>query len=61
MEKKKLIALVLLLLLAVIWVVNRGVVDGVRVNVLVDTIKMSKSMLMLGSTALGIVIGVLLK
>lgn len=61
MEKKKLIALVLLLLLAVIWVINRGVVDGVRVNVLVDTIKMSKSMLMLGSTALGIVIGVLLK
>lgn len=61
MTKSKTIALVMLGLMAVLCVVNRSLADGVSVDVLFTTLKMSKSMLMLGCTAVGVVVGVLLK
>jgi hypothetical protein len=61
MTKSKIIALVLLGLMAVLCVVNRGFGDGVGVDLLVDTVRLSKSMLMLACTAVGVVVGVLLK
>lgn len=48
-------------LMAVVCVVNRSIADGVSVDLLMTTVKMSKSMLMLGCTAVGVIIGVLLK
>lgn len=48
-------------LMAVLCVINRSLADGVSVDVLFTTLKMSKSMLMLGCTAVGVVVGVLLK
>lgn len=61
MTKSKIIALIILGLMAVLFVVNRGVADGVGVDVLVDSVRMSKSMLMLACTAVGVAVGVLLK
>lgn len=61
MDTKKLVALILIGLLAVVLIVNRGMVDGVGVNLVVDTVRMSKSMLMLLTTALGVTIGILIK
>ncbi len=61
MDTKKIVALILIGLLAVVLIVNRGVVDGVGLNLVIDSVRMSKSMLILASTALGVVIGVLLK
>lgn len=61
MTKSKIIALVLIGLMAVLCVVNRGFADSVSVNLLVDTLRLSKSMLMLACTAIGVVVGVLLK
>jgi hypothetical protein len=60
-DTKKIVALILIGLLAVVLIVNRGVVDGVGLNLVIDSVRMSKSMLILASTALGVVIGVLLK
>lgn len=61
MTKAKLVALALIGLVAVLAVVNRGFGDGVSVNLLVDTVRLSKSMLMLASVAVGVAVGVLLK
>jgi len=61
MDTKKIVALVLIGLLAVVLIVNRGMADGVGVNLVVDTVRMSKSMLMLLTTALGVTIGILIK
>lgn len=61
MTKSKVIALILMGLMAVVCVVNRSIADGVSVDLLMTTVKMSKSMLMLGCTAVGVIIGVLLK
>lgn len=61
MDTKKLIALILMGLLAAIYVVNRGILDRIELDLLVTTVTASKSMLLLGATALGVAIGVLLK
>lgn len=61
MDTKKLIALILIGLLAAIYVVNRGMLDRIELDILVTTITASKSIMLLGATALGVVIGVLLK
>lgn len=61
MTKSKIIALILIGLMAVLCVVNRSIADGVSVDLLVTTVKLSKSLLMLGCTAVGVVVGVLLK
>lgn len=61
MDTKKLIALILIGLLAAIYVVNRGMLDRIELDILITTITASKSIMLLGATALGVVIGVLLK
>jgi hypothetical protein len=61
MDTKKLIALLLIGLLAAIYVVNRGMLDRIELDILITTITASKSIMLLGATALGVVIGVLLK
>lgn len=61
MDTKKLIALILMGLLAAIYVVKRGILDRIELDLLVTTVTASKSMLLLGATALGVAIGVLLK
>ena len=61
MDKKKIVALALIGLAVVILLVNRRLLDGVSVNLLVTTVKASISMVLLGAIALGVVIGVLLK
>lgn len=61
MDTKKIIALVLIGLVAVVLVVNRGMLDKMSVDLVVTTISASKSMVLLGTAALGVVIGILLK
>lgn len=58
MDRNKIIALVLIVLAVIVFIVNR---KGIEVNVLVTTIKSIQSFVFLGFTALGVVIGVLLK
>lgn len=61
MDRKKIIALVLIGVIAVVLIVNRGMMDAIRIDLLVTTISASKSLVLLGFTALGVAIGVLLK
>ena len=61
MERKKLIALVLLGFTALILVLNVGMADGVTINLLVTKIHAAKSIILLGAISLGVTIGVLLK
>ncbi len=61
MERNKLIALILIGLVATVCVINRGPLGGINVDLLVHTVNLSKSILILASTALGVVIGILLK
>lgn len=61
MTKSKIVGLALIGLVAAICIVNRGFADGVSVDLLIHTAKLSKSMLMLACTAVGVVVGVLLK
>lgn len=61
MDTKKIVALVLLGLFAVVLIINRGFVDGVSVDLIITTVKASKSMVLLVTAAFGVVIGVLLK
>lgn len=58
MSKKLLVALVLIGLTVIVLLMNRG---SVEVNVLVTEINGLKSLIFLAFTALGVVIGVLLK
>ena len=58
MSKQKIIAMVLLVLAAIVFIINR---DRTSVNLLVTTVKSIQSFVFLGFTALGVVIGVLLK
>ena len=58
MSKKMIFALVLMVLAVIIFIVNR---DRTTVDLLVTTVNQAKSFVFLGFTALGVVIGVLLK
>ena len=58
MSKKMIVALVLMVLAVIIFIVNR---DRTTVDLLVTTVNQAKSFVFLGFTALGVVIGVLLK
>ena len=61
MDRKKLIALVLLGLTALVLVLNVGMADGITLNLLVTKIHAAKSIILLGAVSLGVAIGVLLK
>ncbi|MBP7829313.1 MAG: hypothetical protein KA248_05305 [Kiritimatiellae bacterium] len=58
MSKNMIIALVLMVVAVVIFIVNR---EKTSVDLLFTTINQAKSFVFLGFTALGVVIGVLLK
>lgn len=58
MTKKMIVALVLMVLAIIIFIVNR---KPAEVDLLVTTVKSIQSFVFLGFTALGVVIGVLLK
>ena len=61
METKKIIALVLVGLFAVVLIVNRGLLDGKTIDLVVTSVRASFSMILLGAAALGVVVGVLIK
>ncbi|MFH0907911.1 MAG: hypothetical protein V1929_04045 [bacterium] len=62
MDTKKIIALVLIGLIALALIINKGFLTGsVSVNLLVTTVAAAKSIVLLGAVALGVVIGILLK
>ena len=58
MDRNKIFALVLIVLAVIIFIINRRAVE---VNILLTTIRSIQSFVFLGFTALGVVIGVLLK
>lgn len=58
MTKKLLVALILIGLTVLVLVFNR---DSVSLNLLVSNISAQKSLVFLGFTAVGVIIGVLLK
>lgn len=57
----KIIALILLGLLAVLLVQNRSFMDRLTVDLIVTSVTAPKSMILLATAALGVVIGNLLK
>ena len=61
MDRKKLIALVLLGFTALVLVLNVGMADGITINLLVTKIHAAKSIVLLSAVSLGVTIGVLLK
>lgn len=61
METKKVVALVLIGIAVVLLLINRGMMDRMSIDLLVTTISASKSMVLLGAMAWGVVVGVLLK
>jgi len=61
MDRKKLIALVLIGLAALVMILNVGMTDGVSINLLVTKIHAAKSIILLASISLGVVIGALLR
>lgn len=62
MDTKKIIALVLIGFAAVVLLINRGVlIDRVSVDLLVTTVSATKSMVLLGAIAWGVVVGILIK
>ncbi len=62
MDTKKIIALVLIGLFVVVLLQNKGVLlDGVSVKLLITSIRASLSMVLLGTMALGVTVGILLK
>lgn len=61
METKKIVALVLVGLFAAILIVNRHVMDGHSVNLLITTVRASFSMILLATAAFGVTVGILLK
>ncbi len=61
MDKKKIIALLLIGLFAVVLLQNKTIMDGVSVKLLFTSIKASFSMVLLGTMALGVAVGILVK
>jgi hypothetical protein len=62
MDRNKIIALVLIGLIALVLLLNKGFLTGtVSLNLIVTQIAAAKSIVLLGAVALGVVIGVLLK
>jgi hypothetical protein len=61
MDKKKIIALVLIGLFVVVLLQNKTVLDGVSVKLLITSVRASLSMVLLGTMALGVTVGILLK
>lgn len=61
MDRKKIIALVLIGLAVLVLLQNVGMMDGVTVNLLVKKVHASLSVILLGSITLGVIIGILLK
>ena len=57
----KIVALILLGVLAVVLVQNRSFMDRLTVDLIVTTVTAPKSMILLGTAALGVIIGNLLK
>lgn len=58
MNKQTIYALILIALLMIVFIFNRGSVD---VNLLVTHVSALKSLVLLGFTAVGVLIGILLK
>ncbi len=61
MDKKKIIALVLIGLFVVVLLQNKTVLDGVGIKLLITSVRASLSMVLLGTMALGVTVGILLK
>jgi uncharacterized integral membrane protein len=62
MSKSKIVALVLIGLIALILILNKGFLTGsVSVNLIFTTVSAAKSLVLLGAVALGVVIGILFK
>lgn len=61
MEKKKLIALLMLAAAALVLIFNVGMTDGVTIHLLVTKIHAAKSVVLLSAISFGVAIGVLLK
>ena len=61
MDKKKIIALVLIGLFVVVLLENKTMLDGVSVKILFTSIRASLSMVLLGTMALGVSVGILIK
>ncbi len=61
MDRKKIVALLLIGLFVVILLQNVGVMDGLTVRLLVAKVHASLSSVLLGTLALGVVIGICLK
>ncbi len=61
MDSKKIIALVMIGLFAAVLIVNRGIMDGERINLLITSVRASFSMILLATAAFGVTVGILLK
>ena len=61
MDKKKIIALLLIGLFVVVLLQNKTILDGVSVRLLFTSVHASLSMVLLGTMALGVSVGILLK
>ena len=61
MDTKKIIALVMLGLFAAVLIVNRSVMDGKSMDLLITSVRASFSMILLATAALGVTVGILLK
>lgn len=61
MDTKKIVALVMLGLFAAILIVNRGVMDGKSIDLLITSVRASFSMILLATAAFGVTVGILLK
>jgi hypothetical protein len=61
MDRNKIIALVLIGVFVVILLQNVGMTDGVTIKLLVSKVHASLSAVLLGTMALGVTVGILLK
>ena len=61
MDKKKIIALILIGIAALVLITNVGLTDGVTVNLLVTKIHKAISVVLLAAISFGVLIGILLK
>ena len=61
MDTKKIIALVLLGLFAVVLIQNKTILDGISLKIIITSVRASLSMVLLGVMALGVTIGILIK
>lgn len=58
---KKIIALVLMGLAALVLIMNVGMIDGVTINLVITKIHASFSVVLLAAIAFGVLIGILVK